>query len=74
MWRLVFQVAQRLNIQVFATTHSWDCISSFQRSAQEVKSQEGLLIRLGHKKEDIIPTLFDEEELSIVTREQIEVR
>ena len=74
MWRLIFQVAQSLNIQVFATTHSWDCISSFQIVAQEFKNQEGVLIRLGHKKDDIIPTLFDEEELSIVTREQIEIR
>jgi ABC-type branched-subunit amino acid transport system ATPase component len=26
MWRLVVQTAQRLNIQVFATTHSQDCV------------------------------------------------
>ena len=74
MWRLVFQVAQRLNVQVFATTHSLDCIKSFEKAAQEDTNQEGLLIRLGHKNENIIPTLFDEEELAIVAREQIEVR
>ena len=29
LWALVFEMAQRLDIQVFATTHSWDCIESF---------------------------------------------
>ncbi|HEU5227866.1 MAG TPA: AAA family ATPase, partial [Ktedonobacteraceae bacterium] len=35
LWRLIFQVSQRLNIQVFATSHSWDCIEAFQKAAQE---------------------------------------
>ena len=26
MWKLVIEVARRLNVQVFATTHSYDCI------------------------------------------------
>ncbi len=26
MWRLVVETAKKANIQVFATTHSWDCI------------------------------------------------
>jgi len=28
MWRLVLQTAERLNVQVFATTHSSDCVNS----------------------------------------------
>ena len=35
MWKLVFEVARRLNVQVFATTHSWDCISAFSQAQQE---------------------------------------
>lgn len=74
MWRLIFQVARRLNVQVFATTHSWDCIESFQKAAAEDEQSEGMLIRLGHKKGDIVATIFNEQELAIATREQIEVR
>jgi hypothetical protein len=74
LWRLIFQVAHRLNVQVFATTHSWDCIKAFQVAAQEDSQEEGLLIRLEHKKGDIVATLFDEEETAISAREQIEVR
>jgi hypothetical protein len=77
LWRLVFQVARRLNVQVFATTHSWDCIEAFQEAAQEQSQDEGMLISLRKKKDEegrVVAVLFDEEELGIVTREQIEVR
>lgn len=74
VWRLIFRLASRLNVQVFATTHSWDCIEAFQKAAQEDTQNAGLLIRLENKKGKIIATLFDEQELGIATREQIEVR
>jgi predicted ATP-dependent endonuclease of OLD family len=74
VWRLINRLASRLNVQVFATTHSWDCIESFQKAAQEDTQNEGILIRLESKKGKIVATLFDEKELGIATREQIEVR
>lgn len=74
LWRLIFRVASQLNVQVFAATHSWDCLRAFQEAAQEDAQNEGLLIRLESKKGKIVPTLFDERKLGIATREQIEVR
>ncbi len=74
LWKLIFEIAPRLNIQVFATTHSWDCIEAFQRAAVANGKEEGTVIRLEKEAETIIPTLFDEKLLTIVTREQIEVR
>jgi hypothetical protein len=74
IWKLIFRVARRLNVQVFATTHSWDCIEAFQKAAQEDSQHEGVLIRLEVKKGRIIPTLYDERQLGIATREHIEVR
>ncbi|MGB8344109.1 MAG: ATP-binding protein, partial [Ktedonobacteraceae bacterium] len=74
LWQMIFQVARRLNVQVFATTHSWDCIESFQKVAAENKQEEGLLMRLSLKGNDIVATIFDENELGIITRERIEVR
>ncbi len=74
LWQFIFRVARRLNVQVFATTHSWDCIKAFQKAASAEKQTEGLLIRLESKKGDIAPTLFDDHQLEIATREQIEVR
>src|SRR6266852_3322314 len=74
LWRLIFQVARRLNVQVFATTHSWDCIEGFQKAAQADDQNEGMLIRLEYKKGEVAVTLFDERRLGIATRERIEVR
>ena len=73
MWKLIFATAKRLNIQVFAATHSWDCIAAFQQANQE-SEQDALLIRLENKHGKIVPTIFNKKELSIATREQIEVR
>jgi hypothetical protein len=74
LWRLIFQVAARLNIQVFATTHSWDCIEGFQQVAQEMAGKTAMLIRLEQRKGHIVPILFDEDRLGIATRQDIEVR
>ncbi len=74
LWKLVFKTARDLNVQVFATTHSWDCIEAFQRAACEDTSSEGYLIRLGWKRDEIVATVYDENDLAIVTRDHIEVR
>lgn len=73
VWRTVFRLAKRLDIQVFATTHSWDCIDAFQKAAAEVP-EVGALVKLSGKGERIISTVFNEKELAIVTRDHIEVR
>lgn len=74
IWKLIFQVAKRLNVQIFATTHNWDSIATFQQASAEEADTEGLLIRLQRYDDEIVPTLFDERRLAIATREQIEVR
>ena len=73
VWRTIFQLAQTLDIQVFATSHSWDVVETFQKAAAEVP-EEGALIRLARRGEDIISTVLSEDELAIATRDEIEVR
>ena len=72
-WRAIFRLAQRLDVQVMATSHSWDAIEAFQKAAGE-DPEEGVLIRLSRRGDDIIPTLFREDELAVATRDRIEVR
>ena len=73
MWKLIFATAKRLNIQVFAATHSWDSITAFQQAVQTYPT-EGLLVRLERKNGNITSTVFDERKLTIATRDDIEVR
>lgn len=72
-WRAIFKLASRLDVQVFATSHSWDAVEAFQQAAAETP-EDGVLIRLTRRDDEIIPTIFREDELAIVTREKIEVR
>ena len=72
-WRMIFRLARDLDVQVFATTHSWDAVEAFQKAAAEVPD-EGVLLRLIRKGDDIIPTVFAEDDLAIVARHRIEVR
>lgn len=73
VWMAVFQMARTLNVQVFATTHSWDCIKAFQ-SAASADAEEGVLVRLSLREGNVIPTLIGEAQLRIASREQIELR
>lgn len=80
VWHWLFNLAEKLNIQVFATTHSWDCIENFINVVQKEKSISGVLFRVGRSaktsdKNKIIATSFVEaDELARITKADIEVR
>lgn len=74
LWRFILEVSRRLNVQVFATSHSWDCLKAFQRATSECKAEEGILTRLEFSGGSILASQFDERELEIATRENIEIR
>jgi AAA15 family ATPase/GTPase len=75
VWKLIFKTAKDLNVQVFATTHSKDCIEAFTQAAIDDEESEGMLIRLERNKSDkIIAKIFDEESLETIERRDIEVR
>lgn len=73
MWRLVMQTAKRLNVQVFATTHSSDCwqslgeIATSNEGTNEVTIQR---IERNHSK----AVSFADREVGIAVENGIEVR
>ena len=40
-WKLVLQTAQANDVQVLATTHSWDCVRGFAYAAAESEESDG---------------------------------
>ncbi len=75
LWRIIFETAKKLNIQVFATTHSKECIDAFQKmSAEDNDPNSGMLIRLENQDGDIVATNFDEDGLETMMRYKLEVR
>lgn len=73
IWSTIFRLASDLNVQVFATSHSEDCVHAFQQAAAE-SPEDGVLVRLTRRGDQVFPTEFDEDELAIATRNDIEVR
>ena len=79
LWKMIFSLAKQLNIQVFATTHSWDCIQSFTEVAIENEQMNGTLLKIGKSKLSKnkgmpIVTIFNEKKLHAITQELVEVR
>ncbi|TWH50292.1 AAA family ATPase [Dulcicalothrix desertica] len=75
MWHFLLEIAKELNIQIFATTHSWDCIASFQEALAPLEdSSIGKLFRLSRQEENIRVVEYNSKELSIAVRQSIEVR
>lgn len=79
VWALLFEVAEQHNIQIFATTHSWDCIESFTKVAVIRTQSDGVLFRLGRSVRTsdqgrVIATVFDEAALQNITQADVEVR
>lgn len=75
LWNLVFKTAERLNVQVFATTHSSDCIESFNEAlAMQADPHAGKLFRLERRHQTIAAVPYDNEALDIATQQEIEVR
>ena len=75
MWRLVLKTAQDLDVQVFATTHSWDCIAAFKEALQELEDQSvAKLFRLDSKYGKLRAVEYDAEEIRIAVNQGVEVR
>ena len=73
-WRMVFQAAHESNVQVFATTHSWDCVRGFAQAAGENEDIEGVLVRLEKEEDGLRAVRYSERRLKIAAEQRIEVR
>ena len=61
LWKIIFEVSEDANCQVFATTHSKECIEAFNRENEE---DNGTFIELyKNKKDEIVAKTRDFEQL-----------
>lgn len=73
-WRMVLQAAYDNDVQVIATTHSFDCVKGFAVAAGENKTVDGILVRIEEGNDSHKAITFDESELEVVASHGIEVR
>lgn len=73
-WGMVFRLAEKLNVQVFASTHSRDCISGFE-SAWQQQEALGAFFRLNSSaNRPTTVTMYTCETLSDALETDVEVR
>jgi predicted ATPase len=75
LWKMIFKLAKELNVQVFATTHSDDCIHAFESVLNSEGNQsEGQYFRLERFGDIIKPIFYSANELEIAAEQNIETR
>lgn len=75
LWEIILVTSKKFNVQVFATTHSKECIESYVRVSQKLEDKDISFIELGRNKENELKAIvMDEERLSRYIKEGNEVR
>ena len=79
VWELVFSLAENFKIQVFATTHSSDCVKAFSKVSKDREDIEGILIQIGKSSRksnfgNVIANILDENQLATFIKSDFEVR
>jgi len=73
MWRLIFNAAKELDVQVFATTHSYDCVYSLAQICNDPDGSNSVTVqRIEPGKSTAVP--YDQDEIAVAAHREIEVR
>jgi hypothetical protein len=74
VWDVIFSLSIALDVQVFATTHSWDAVVGFQNAANR-SAAGGALYRLEREEDgSVYVEMYTQEEVAIAAEQQVEVR
>lgn len=72
LWNIIFMLAEKLDVQIFISTHSSDTLRSFAYTNVE---GSGMLIRLEQRKAGITPVCYeDNDEILFAAENDIELR
>ena len=74
LWTMILRTAHENDIQVLATTHSWDCVRGFAQAATDFEHGQGVLVRLDRAGRGLRAVVYSEEALKVAAEQGIEVR
>jgi energy-coupling factor transporter ATP-binding protein EcfA2 len=74
MWKFVDEVSKEFNVQVFATTHSYDCIHSLAAICRDIENPQSQITihRIESGKSESVP--FTEAQIKIASDRDLEIR
>lgn len=73
-WRMIFESSKRHNIQVFATTHSWDCVVGFASALDDQNEAVGGLVRVDRLDDNAMAIVYSMREICRIAEGGVEVR
>lgn len=77
LWDMIFNIAEQYNIQIFATTHSFDCIQAFHNSyvKRNLEDDKLRLYRIERNdNDDYFVTKYNQKELNVYIENEWEIR
>lgn len=74
VWKAVGIAARDSNVQVFATTHSWECVRAAQQAFAESDEDDFSLHRLERRDDEVVAITYDQEQLESAMEFNFEVR
>ncbi len=74
VWTGIAEIAEKEDLQIFATTHSWECINAAHQAFSKSSPDEFRLLRLEQIKNEIKAIAYDEEAISAALKFEMEVR
>ena len=57
LWKIIFQLSEEQNVQVFVTTHSKECIESYCKISKKLKDEDATYIKMTKQKNGIIKAI-----------------
>ena len=74
IWRGLLTACEHSDVQIFATTHSWECVAAAHQAFSESLEYPLAVFRLEEKDGDIQAVVYDRESLEYSVEKEWEVR
>lgn len=74
IWKGLFNAAEEMGVQIFSTTHSWECVLAADEAARGEPSYNLNLIRLDRVNDNIKSTIIDKNALATAKELNWEMR
>jgi AAA15 family ATPase/GTPase len=74
IWQGLFHAVEEVGVQIFATTHSWECVLAADQAAREESKYDLNLIRLDRVNDNIKATIIDKDAINTAKELHWEMR
>ncbi len=71
LWRMILKTAAENNVQVLATTHSYDCIRGFAQAMAEDENADGALVRIERRDERLRAVEYSENNIKVIANQPV---